>query len=332
MRIYARQARAIAVGIVVLPLTAIIGLSYLLSPRRFDGIERTIATYLSTRSIDLSYAEGIERESAIYVQGTQYEGRINARQPPIPDHLNIYVLGSDPLRRFRAVRCNCAYIGHRIVICDKRFLDTFAASLRYSQTDSIPVLKRVNEALSHVLFSWILGHEIGHAVLHDADGRFTISAKWGQHWIGNDTTSLWQAREQEADEFVANHLTPTEIRLASFTLMNMVFQVYHRAYLDQHSGEDKTKQNWPKPIEAIRHFFQTPRPSSSNVVTIQPVDGIHDPWVFRALRMASVLEKREVPAAAAKSSYLPELSADFVVAKGGFDPGGFCDGLPLRKD
>jgi hypothetical protein len=319
-------ARTIAASIVVLPLAATVALSYFLSPRRFEGIEQTIAKYLSDRTIDLSYAEEIERESAPFVRGTPYEGHINARQVPIPNNLNIYVLKADPLRRFQVVRCNCAYVGHRIIVCDKRFLDTFAASLRYSQAqaDSIPVLTRVNETFARVLFSWILGHEIGHAVLHDADGQFIISARQG-------STSLWQRREREADEFAAAKMTPTEIHQSTFTLINMVFQVYHRAYVKQHPTEGQVKRDWSKPLERIYLLFAASSSSPPNLVRIQPVDGIHDPWVFRALRMASVLENRDV-ARTGNSSFLPQLASNFVVARDGFDVGDFCNGLPLRID
>jgi hypothetical protein len=320
------RTRTISVSILVLPLAAIVMIAYFLSPRRFEGIDQTIASYLSDREIDVNYAEEIERESTPFVRGTLYEGNINTRHVPVPNNLNIYVLKADPLRRFRNVRCNCAYIGHRIIVCDKRFLDTFAASLRYSQaqTDSIPVLARVNETFTHVLFSWILGHEIGHAVLHDSDGQFTIKARQGK-------TSLWQRREREADEFAADRMTPTEVRRSTFTLINMVFQVYHRAYLEQHPADGHVKRVWSRPLEAIHLLFAPPSPISPNVVTVQPVDGIHDPWVFRALRIASVLENRD-GSTTANSSFLPQLASNFVLARDGFDVGDFCNGLPLRID
>jgi hypothetical protein len=205
-------------------------------------------------------------------------------------------------------------------------LDTFATSLRYSQAqaDSIPVLGRVNETFAHVLFSWILGHEIGHAVLHDVDGKFTITARLA-------AISLWQRREREADEFAADRMTPTEIQRSTFTLTNMVFQVYHRAYLKQHPADGPPKRNWSKPLEAIHLLFATQSPIAPNIVRIQPVDGIHDPWVFRALRMASVLENRD-SSRTANSSFLPQLTRNFVIAKDGFDVGDFCNGLSVRID
>jgi hypothetical protein len=108
----------------------------------------------------------------------------------------------------------------------------------------------------------------------------------------------------------------------------MVFQVYHRAYVAQHSPESQTKPHWRTPLQAILSAFKAPTQRASNVVLIKPVDGIHDPWVFRALRMASVVQGGP----SGDVSYIPELSSRFVISNDGFDVGGFCDGLPIRKD
>ena len=325
--------RRLAAVIAIVPLVVIVVAARLAHVQRPVSVEQSIARYLKQSNIDLRASDNLGAMAVPFVDGSRFAGKINTRSAPIPGYLNLYVIAADPDHEFGFLRCNCAYIGHSIVLCDKRFLETFTTALRYAQPDQPQVLEQVNRAFSTFLTNWLVGHEIGHATLHDLDGRFVMSSRPVWPWQSN--TVVWKQRENEADNFVIDHLSQDSAQRANFTLTNIMFQTYHRAYVEQH--QDSPFSRSPSLWQRIEHLLnsqstvQSPPTNSGSVVYIRDSwDGIHDPWVFRAFRMSGALNDR-VPAVAGDPGFLQGLSANFALSTNGYDPGTFCDGVALRE-
>ena len=90
--------------------------------------------------------------------------------------LNIFVVDSDPKRVLAGYRCNCFFVPHTsTIICDKKLLEALENWLLYGRGDAkaLGVLADVNAAISDLLLHWLIGHEIGHFIHHDA---FSIDA------------------------------------------------------------------------------------------------------------------------------------------------------------
>jgi len=292
-----RRKSLLIIFITVAPILLIAIGSLLFKLKRVGPESEVIGTYIQTGAIDLNYRETLVEMATKFTKRSRFEGRVNTTRPPEQGNLNIYMLGQDPQNRFPDIKCNCAFIGENIILCDKMFFETFARSVDYTPDPKIPVLNEVNKLFNRWLGAWLLGHEIGHAVLHG--GSRTIFQQ------AFERTHDWQIKEMEADEFVIAHIDPEEIQKFNFSLMNLVFQVYTRAYASQ-------------------------KPTNSSPVKIKvPADRIHGPWVQRALTIAALLEQHS-PAGKSDSDYLPMLSSEFAYSDDGYDVGPLCDGIKIR--
>jgi len=191
--------RSLIIIVAVAPILVLMIVSIFLNLRR-SGVEtKVIENYIQTGSIDLSYRDTIIEMANRFAKNSRFEGRVNTTHAPIPGDLNIYMLEKDPLNAFTDIKCNCAFIGEDIILCDKAFFETFARSLDYSLNQDLAVLNKVNELFYKWLGSWLLGHEIGHAVLHGGS-----RGKFGRAF---ERSPDWQAKENEADECTAEFST-----------------------------------------------------------------------------------------------------------------------------
>jgi len=287
--------RSLIVILAVTPILALMIVSILFNLRRSGMETKVIETYIQSGSIDLSYRDSIVEIANRFAKNSRFEGRVNTTHAPITGDLNIYMLEKDPFNAFADIKCNCAFIGEDIILCDKAFFETFARSLDYSPDQKIPVLNEVNKLFYKWLGSWLLGHEIGHAVLHSS-----TRGKFGRAF---ERSQEWQAKENEADEFVIAHIDSAEIQKASFAFTNLVFQIYTKAYSEQQ----------PKGPVKIK----------------VPPDRIHGPWVQRAINMGARLEEHS-PGGKPKSDFFPSLSSNFSYTDDGYDVGRLCDGIKIR--
>ena len=279
-------------------------LAQLLPLRRQRDIKEVLGYYLATGSVDLAYDVEIHRLAAKLTAGSRFQGRVNTRTPPTDGYLNIYVLRADPAHMFGEVDCNCAYIGSDVILCDSKFVASFTATLNFPQDPEVAILQDVNKSFGRFLLAWLLGHEIGHAQLHYSS---LSHARW--RWDRLDAQAWKLSQEREADEYVIAHLPIEDPRRASFTLLNLVFQIYSRAYAYNRShGVHLTGGR----ILIHRSRYAT-----------------HDPWVFRALTMAEVLE-RHSSLTRGDSDFSSSLRSKFVVSNEGYEVGALCDGAKLR--
>jgi hypothetical protein len=163
-----------------------------------------------------------------------WNGRIGAAIPPLVAHtayssqwqinervrpgwLNIYVLRADITAEFtrlpplmQQVAGNCAYAGAPgIVVCDEAFLATFLTDIGLeTYVSQWPDAKGRLSVYRSAFLSWVLGHEIGHAVLQHPPSHFGRDAFTTM--VAN--ASLSQRRELQADSFFVSRLYSNETR------------------------------------------------------------------------------------------------------------------------
>ena len=140
--------------------------------------------------------------------GTQYEGKWQVNALPKDGWLNVYFLSKDPHQISEHFTNNCAYVGYQnAIICDARFIKDLLRQISEPQEYYVLRLNghrpSAEEAEKYNLgrlmranfLYWLLGHEIGHAVLHRdrvLDGGTTA------HFHEADYNEV----EKEADLFV----------------------------------------------------------------------------------------------------------------------------------
>lgn len=159
------------------------------------------------------YIKGIAKA---FARGTPFENKVTLNEQPKRDHLNIVVIDRDPLRLApRFEESACSYIGYfNTIVCNGRRISSILGTLdeidtnhsvviaifendsadnfRVNFLDNIDVLKRL---LKQNFLTWLIGHEIGHAILHKP---WVVDRRRSLHF---DLT--YDRREQEADAFVA---------------------------------------------------------------------------------------------------------------------------------
>jgi hypothetical protein len=234
--------------------------------------------------------------AADMVAGTRFEGRINTADRPRSDRLNAYVIGA---RAFGAssLACNCAYVGSAIILCDQAFLDSFSTSTRYSTDDpkTHALLSQAEAMNRRWLATWLIGHEIGHAVLHDRDGQYSKQLRRRR--------AVTLRQEEEADRFFAEHVPRSELNRAGFAVTDFSFQVMSLTYSQ----------------------------SAGRAVVKPSADGIHPPWLLRALHVARTISELERGSGSGES-YYGDLERKVAIDPQGVDVGSLCSGEDLRAE
>jgi hypothetical protein len=273
-----------------------------------DTVGSDIARCLSHDCFDRESASRLKEPIAPFVRGSRFEGKVNTETVPRDGFLNLYVTKSPPEGRLASIKCNCAYVGLSTVICDKAFLDTFSKVVNFTRqgmygkdVDAIwaqnqAMFDQVNKRISDVLMAWILGHEIGHAILH------------GESNFGR-RRPFTRDQELEADRFfIERYLVGADgqrIQNLSFGLSQIIFTVVGIA------------MNVPGARQ------ETPRKAA---IAPSP-DGIHPPWLVRALLLGQEISELQHKS----DGFYSGLSSNVVERKGGIDVGTFCASENLRE-
>lgn len=150
------------------------------------------------------------REALSKILGKAADERFHINSFPTQDGVNIYVVDcnattTNGLRHnLDSFRNNCAFVGENIIVCDLGFLDSFL--IRRGHTVSAEG-QALNEFLdgdhlasdSQTTFlAWVLGHELGHLLLHHKPAHFQENAFEAQH-----PRNFSHEQELAADKFVA---------------------------------------------------------------------------------------------------------------------------------
>jgi hypothetical protein len=194
----------------------------------------------------LSFNDYVGAVASRMTAPTRFHGRITINDIPRVGYLNIIFLAADPDGIFKGFKGNtCAYIGTLdTILCNavtlRKIFDGFDeihenyttsimtmdddGTLNFSATDH---LDTVRQSLKQNFLIWLLGHEIGHAVLHS---KLVAARSQSFH-----VDVAYDKREQEADQFVVRAIRSDPVLQATFPIILLEFieQEFHRLYRDQ---------------------------------------------------------------------------------------------------
>lgn len=300
------HSRAVA----ALPIAAVLLILALGTLRRGSLVEEIRDCHRSG-CFDAEAAGPFEPVIAPLLRGTPYEGRLNLREPPSVDHLNVYFANADLPGRLRTIACNCAFVGAATIICDQRFLRSFSRAVDYTPDsfygrgadeawhENGRIFRQANAQVSGVLLSWILAHEIGHAVLHAGLNLGRRRAVTEEHELQADTFFAEQVFRD------ADQRTRQQVYAA---VSNFVFALIGVA------------------------FRPAAEAGGRGTAVIAPsADQVHQPWLVRALRLGQELTERE-RGPERDNDFYKSLAGHVVVAPGGLEIGSFCDYENLRDE
>jgi hypothetical protein len=270
-----------------------------------------VAACFVRNCFDTKIAERFTSTISPFLQGTKFEGKLNSAQPPKDGYMNIYFATLSLPGRLSSIACNCAYIGSSIIICDNRFLASFTSAVNFTRDSfygenageiwdqETRIFSQVNERLARVLLSWLIGHEIGHAVLHD-----TVNFQ-RRHVIT-------EPKELEADAFFiekafANADKQQRQELYS-GITQFIFTIIGTAF---RAGEGGTT-------------------TVGAAVVAPSIDDIHPPWVIRALKLGQRMADLD-PDTPSHDDFYVSLLSHVRIEAGGTEIGSLCAFENLRE-
>src|SRR5262245_2562232 len=197
--------------------------------------------------LNLSFVQFIEQVGLLFVNRTNFAGKFQVNRPPIDDHVNLYLIDSDPGMVSKHFTNNCEYIGYyNSIICDTNLFKTYFAFIEgikttydivnvdYRSRSLIPLegeaLRKVKQLIRQSILIWVLGHEIGHATLHK---NIVIKDNRRLHF-----DLEYNNYEKEADGFVAETLV-NDIPVATnfwVTTGEFIHQEFRRWYREHAGG------------------------------------------------------------------------------------------------
>jgi hypothetical protein len=242
-----------------------------------------------------------------FLMGTKFEGKLNTSGPPRDGYLNVYFATKQLPGRLSVIKCNCAYVGFSTIICDHRFLSSFEQSVNFTpgsfygtDVDKIwqeekAVLAQASERIEKILVLWLLGHEIGHAVLHDSINFERRRA-------------MTEAQELQADSFFIDkafaHADKRQRQDIYWGVNQFIFSIFSATFRAKIGG-------------------------GSAVIT-PSVDDVHPPWLIRALKLGERMTSLD-PEAAKGNDFYEGLGSHVEIEPGGTDIGSFCAAVNLRE-
>jgi hypothetical protein len=266
-----------------------------------------IAACVPRGCFDSKTASGLKEIVEPFIRGTRFEGKFNTTGEPRQAFLNVYVARLGLPGRLASISCNCAYVGDSIIVCDQKFLSTFESTVNFTINSFYGrdvktiweqqknIIEQVNRRIAHVMESWILGHEVGHAILHgdtSLDHRRAYSER----------------QELEADRyFIEKALSDADVQqrqTLSFGLSQFIFAVMGIAFNE---------------TSKVTHHEE------GKAIIAPSVDGIHPPWLIRALNLGERMDDD------VQSDFYKRLASNVLIKPGGIDIGSLCAFENLRE-
>jgi hypothetical protein len=175
------------------------------------------------------------------LQDTPYAGHLTVNTEPDPNSINIYFLDCDLSATVRGFpNSNCTYVGYvNSIVCRAKAIEDEFALLDHipraydvaiidARThvplgpDSATLLSLARKMLKQSMITWMIGHEIGHAVKHK---EVVAGSQQPLHF-----NLFYNEIEREADDFVADRLARSETLLASSQSGTGISEFIHQQY------------------------------------------------------------------------------------------------------
>ncbi|MFJ4193484.1 ImmA/IrrE family metallo-endopeptidase [Pseudomonas sp. NPDC089534] len=252
----------------------------------------------------LSFKEYVTALASRMTANSVFNGRVSVNEVPQKNQLNILFLSSDPdhiLTGFENI--SCAFTGtSNVVLCNSktvsRILDDFdhasenfsTAIATFDSSGSLTIDSLANgdilkQLLKQNFLTWLLGHEIGHVILH---GNKVSSGSRPLHF-----DFVYDAKEREADAFVVHAVRADNTLQAAFPviLLEFIEQRYHKIYQEQYGSSamvfparnlpaeiisiTATSYSMPLLVRAMRLMDQSihDNPKALNQATYSVIDG-----------------------------------------------------------
>jgi len=283
----------ILILVIVLPLLVVLA-ALLIVGGRTPSLTEGLSEYVATGHFTESSNQLIWNIAQSFVRGTQFEDRIVINASPQPDAINVYILRDDPKRYFKGIGCNCAYLGQQnVIVCDAELLEYFRHLIDVPE-GALPLPDKaeaseantyLNSRFSLFLLQWIIGHEIGHLVLHHGVGAYYFQPSSLLSLASHQQRSsrpIARRYEQEADTFIGKHLSRPEDQVWGWLALSSVIETMYGQALDQQRRQRG---------EALLSDDQLREMIFQRSITVELTDGpdIHPPWLIRALDMTTLL-------------------------------------------
>jgi len=245
------------------------------------------------RNVGLEEYTGVVAD--LLLKGTDFQGKFALNDSPDEGRVNLYIVScdlSDIIPGFKS--SSCTYIGFfNAIVCrsayfKEKFFEIDRTDRIYALTvlrvdsnveigpDSALALEKAISALKQGIFTWIIGHEIGHAVLHRS---YVSSSGNNLHWSYSYTT-----HEQEADRYVASKIAETPQLLTNTGVHVTIGEIIEQEY------RKELKQIHPDMSEEVTHTRFMP---SVIPMTLHPLPG-EIPLLLRAIKMRRALLDAEI--------------------------------------
>lgn len=228
--------------------------------------------------------------AALFARETRFEGKVVVNNPVMPGMLGIFFARFNSYGQQRKLRNNCVYVAgaddRHFVLCDVDYLtncknvladavdplgickatfESDAFSKAQSQSDlEIACLALFRVHLEYLFPRWVIGHEVGHAVLGHG-GLQTL----------NQRQRRSKERELAADRFVIDHMVGDEKSRMHFH-MGITALLYD--WIRTETGKDPVKLG-------ATHYIG---PS----VCIRDESDTHPPMILRLLNLIDAFLER----------------------------------------
>ena len=291
-----------------------------ISPRKTPNLTGDLREYKETGHLDDAYNQLIWNIATDALTRPDEQATININGILDPAHVNFFILRDDPKKYFRQLTCNCAYAGRdNTVICDSSLLRRASGLLTMSSHSNNPqasTLPEENLRFGAALLKWVLGHEIGHMVLHHDRPLVGPTANAQVAQSPGQVEAIYNTQERQADLFLLTLLkSPQE----KFWLWIALSSFAESFYLQQ-LNRARSSEGLP-PVEMADLLARYPDAEQRLVTTAPSLS--HPPTLVRVLDLGMRLLDNDKDIVD-DSGYLPWLRSHLVIRTDPRSTDSFC--------